>query len=266
MEVNLLKAIDPSVGASFQGMCMGYGGTHGSQNNDMCTLNINNDCDHWYYDSGSWRCAQDYGLGKNPDECSGHYFFLWDEPKTQGKDAYWAADQWKIHVDRWSPQIASLRARGTRITTPLFTDHLGPAIEKFQQFFERCGSVCSDPNSNYYIDVLATNQWLLNPESAHRDQEEWIKSEVDRIKQAHGGRPMILGNFAWLGASTADQAAEAIADSRIWDKAWSGLEGVFYFGATDYGGGTSNHFLSSVTSSGSTVGAALLDRCRAYNQ
>merc|ERR1712070_1215405 len=180
--------------------------------------------------------------------------------------AEWAADQWKEHVDAWSPQIQALRARGTRITTPLFTDHGGPATDKFQQFFDRCGDVCSDPHSNYYIDVLATNQWLLNPQSAHSNQEEWIRNEINQIRQKNGNRPAILANFAWLGASTGDQAVGAIANSRIWDRSWSGLEAVFYFGATDFGGGTSNHFLYSQTSDGSTVGAELISRCQDYNR
>jgi len=272
-EVNRLKAIDPVVGQSFERMCMGYGGTHPpahlgktTEDRDLCTLNINNDCDHWFEVSGQWRCARNYGISKNPDDCLGRYFFLWDEPKTQGLDARWAADQWIRHVDRWGPQIESMRSRGTRITTPLFTDHQGPALDKFRRFFERCGSRCSDPSSNYYINVLATNQWLQDPQSGHGRQEDWIKAEIVQISQNNGNRPVVLGNFAWLGASTADEAADAIANSRIWDRTWSGLEAVFYFGATDFGGRTSNHFLYSTTSSGSTVGAALINRCRAYNR
>merc|ERR1712137_136570 len=61
-------------------------------------------------------------------------------------------------------------------------------------------------------------------------------------------------------------AEEAIRNSRIWDRSWSGLEAVFYFGATDYGAGTVNHRLWDRTSSGSTVAAALVERCRAYNR
>merc|ERR1711953_574141 len=95
--------------------------------------------------------------------------------------------------------------------------------------------------------------------------KDLLKNEVDLIRQNNGNRPVILGNFAWLGANTADQAVEAIANSRIFDRSWSGLEAVFYFGATDYGGGTSNNFLHSQASSGSTVGAALISRCRSHN-
>jgi len=271
-EVARLEAMDPAVGSSFERMCMGYGGTHpqswqglAAEDRDMCTLNINNDCSHWYQDSGgAWRCARDFGLGKSPEECRGRYLFLWDEPATQGLTAEWAADQWKTHVDRWAPEMAALRARGTRVTSPLFTG--GGARDELRRFLARCGSACSDPASAYYVDVLATNQWLLSPASAHASQEEWIRNEVAAMSQAHEGRPVILGNFAWLGGTTADQAAEAIASSRIWDRSWSGLEAVFYFAATDFGGGTAHHRLGDVTSTGSTVGAALLDRCRAYNQ
>lgn len=253
-------------------MCMGYGGTHppaelGAEDRDMCTLNINNDCSHWYREAwGEWRCARDYGISKSPDACSGRYFFLWDEPATQGLSAEWAATQWKTHVDRWPEEIAAMRARGTRVTTPLFTDHGEPARDKFRRFFARCGSDCSDPSSRYYIDVLAVNQWLLHPESQHRNQEQWIKDQVETIGQDNGNRPVILGNFAWLGATTADQAVEGILHSRIWDRSWSGLEAVFYFAATDYGGGTRNHFLDSRNSAGTTVAAALVERCRGYSQ
>jgi len=273
-EVALLEAIDPAVGSSFKHMCMGYGGTHPPswngltpEDRDMCTLNINNDCSHWYQDTmGAWQCARDYGLSKSPDDCGGRYLFLWDEPMTQGLSAEWAADQWKTHVDKWTPEMAALRNRGTRVTSPLFTDNGGAAQDKLQRFFAHCGPACSDPASPYYVDVLATNQWLLSPSSAHPDQEEWIKREVAAMSEANSGRPVILGNFAWLGGTTADQAAEAIRSSRIWDRSWSGLEAVFYFAATDYGGNTLYHRLSDTTSSGSTVGAALVERCRAYGR
>lgn len=235
------------------------------EDRDMCTLNINNDCDHWFLQDGQWTCARNYGIEKNPLECHGRYFFLWDEPMTQGLDAGWAAEQWRRHVDRWGPQIRAMRGNGTRVTTPLFTDHGGPAAEKFQAFFSRCGIECSTPGSDYYIDVLATNQWLLSPQSSHTDREEWIRNEVNQISQNHGNRPVILGNFAWLHANSADQQVEAITNSRIWDRAWSGLEAVFYFGATDFGGNTTNNFLSSQTSTGSTIAGALVNRCRAYN-
>jgi hypothetical protein len=265
-------AIDPTVGRSFEQMCMGYGGSHPpggrtAEDRDMCTLNINNDCSHWYQAAwGEWRCARDYGISKSPDSCGSRYFFLWDEPMTQGLSAEWAADQWKKHVDRWAPEMAAMRARGIRVTTPLFTDHGGPANEKFRRFFARCGDDCSNPNSRYYIDVLATNQWLLFPKANHRGQEDWIKDQVQNISQWNRNRPVILGNFAWLGAYSADDHAEAIMTSRIFDRSWSGLEAVFYFAAMDYGAGTANHFLGSPTSSGSTVGAALIQRCREYNR
>jgi hypothetical protein len=158
-----------------------------------------------------------------------------------------------------------MRGNGTRVTTPLFTDHGGTAQEKFRRFFERCGEDCSDPNSDYYIDVLGTNQWLLNPQASHSDRENWIRSEINQISQNHGSRPVVLGNFGWLNATTADEQVEAISNSRIWDRSWSGLEAVFYFGATDFGGGTINNFLYSQTSAGSTIGSALIERCQAYN-
>jgi len=272
-EVDRLKVKNPAVGESFAQMCMGYGGTHpptwlgkNDKDRDLCTLNINNDCDHWYEATpGNWECAMNYGIDKNPDDCHGNYFFLWDEPMTQGKDAAWAARQWKKHVTKWSSQIVAMKSRGVRVTTPLFTDHGGSVTDKLTAFFDNCAE-CNDPSSAYYIDVLAMNQWLLNPRRERNAQEKWIRSEVAAIRKAHAERPAVLSNFAWLGATTADEQAEAIANSRIWDRAWSGLEAVYYFSATDYGGGTVNNGLDSVTRDGTTIGEALLKRCSAYQR
>jgi len=258
------------VGESFATMCMGYGGTHPpawegktSEDRDMCTLNMNNDCDHWYQDSesGQWRCAQNYGISKNPEECHGQYFFLWDEPQTQGRDAVWAATQWKAHVARWRSQLLTSRNRGLRVTSPAFTDHGGPARQKFQDFFSACPE-CDDPSSAYYIDVLAMNQWLLDDAFEHPQQEDWIKEETEAISSNNRNRPVVLMNFGWLGAETADQQAQIISNSRIFDPAWSGLEAVFYFAATDFGGGTRNNFLDAATSDGSSIGQALQQRCQ----
>lgn len=278
-DVETLANSNQAVGNTFSTMCMGYGGTHPppsggytDADRDMCTLNINNDCLNWYEASpGHWQCNRDYGLSKNPADCKGdpapRYFFLWDEPQTQGKDAVWAAEQWKRHVDKWSAEIAALRARGTKITSPLFTDHQGSAVSKFEEFFRRCNQLqigCSDPNSNYYIDVLLTNQWLLGARSEHANQEQWIKDTMATVSAQWDNRPVILGNFAWLGAKTADSQIEVIAQSRIFDREWSGLEAVFYFAAIDYGGGTENNALTDMGTHGTTIGDALINRCSAY--
>jgi len=262
-------------------MCMGYGGTHPrtwegytNADRDMCTLNINNDCWDWYEASpGKWECNKNFGISKNPDDCVGspaaEYFFLWDEPQTQGYSARWAAEQWKKHVDSWSSQMAALRARGTKVTSPLFTDYKGPAKDKFVQFFQRCNELqigCSDPTSPYYIDVLLTNQWLRGDVSQHAGREQWIKDTMATISAQWNNRAVILGNFAWLGAQSADDQINMITRSRIFDRDWSGLEAVFYFGAEDYGDRTKNNGLSSAGSSGITIGEALMNRCAVYQQ
>merc|ERR1740121_2986713 len=124
---------------------------------------------------------------------------------TQGLSAEWAAQQWKAHVDRWPSEMAALRDRGTRITSPMFSDFKGPVHDKFQSFFEHCGDGCSDPDSPYFLDVLATNQWLTGSSSNHAGNEQWIKKEVAKLSKDNGDRPVILGNFGWIGATTADQ-------------------------------------------------------------
>lgn len=269
--VAYLTGLDAKVGASFAEMCMGYGGTHPQTwngqtdaNRDMCSLNINNDCEAWVPCPTGWCCQQNYGISKDPRDCHGRYFFLWDEPQTQGKNARWAAQQWKRHVDAWDSEMQELRSRGTMVTSPLFTDHQGPAKTKFEEFFSECGSGCSTPGHKYYIDKLLTNQWVLNERSRHAGQEQWIINTMADVSAQWGGRKVILGNFAWLGATSAAEQIQVLESSKIWDRTQSGLEAVFYFCGVDYGGGTSNHELTAARSDGMTVGQALINVCRQY--
>jgi len=274
-DADTVAAYDTEVAAALRHSCMGYGGTHPpswegftNDDRDMCTLSVQNDCFKWYEASrGNWKCQHSYGIDKNPDACDGEFLFLWDEPQTQGKSATWAAEQWKRHVDQWPSQISALRARGVKVTSPMFTDHGGPAQAKFEQFFKRCeqlGIGCSDPNSNYYINDLLTNQWLTGGKEGHAEQEVWIRNEMATISSKFSNRRVVLGNFAWIGAKSPDQQADVIMNSKIFDRDWSGLDGVFYFAAKDFGGNTRRNGLDQRTSSGKTLAELLANRCRQY--
>merc|ERR1711972_306177 len=98
----------------------------------------------------------------------------------------------------------------------------------------------------------------------HAGQEQWIKDTMAAISTRWNNRPVVLGNFAWLGAQRADDQIDLISRSRIFNRDWSGLEAVFYFAGVDYGGGTENNGLSSTGKSGTSIGQASMARCAAY--
>jgi len=108
---------DPTSDASMP--CYSYGGP-----NDPCALTNTND-------------AND-GLDKDPSGCtSGDTFFLWDEPDTQGRSYAWAATAWLGYAQAHASQLATLRQRGVRVTTPLLkADAPG---EYLDEFWRVCG-------------------------------------------------------------------------------------------------------------------------------
>eukprot|EP00928_Gymnodinium_smaydae_P083315 TRINITY_DN66548_c0_g1_i1.p1 TRINITY_DN66548_c0_g1~~TRINITY_DN66548_c0_g1_i1.p1 ORF type:complete len:563 (-),score=70.39 TRINITY_DN66548_c0_g1_i1:36-1610(-) len=231
-DLNYLK----SKGAKRPFLCMGYGGPA-----DPCTLNIHND-------------GRSYGVDKNPNNCKGPYLYLWDEPYTQKKNAEWAARHWRKYVDKWG------KINGKRIVSPVFT---GANIkDHFKQFFNACGRECSDPSSKYYIHVLGWNGWLgdwgnVNGEVA------WIKGKAKDLRSSFGNRPIILINFAYLGAKSADKQLLAL-NSDFFDPSKSGHEAVFYFSARDYGGKTVKNYLTDRMSNGRTIGEELVRVCNKH--
>eukprot|EP00928_Gymnodinium_smaydae_P069063 TRINITY_DN5243_c0_g1_i6.p1 TRINITY_DN5243_c0_g1~~TRINITY_DN5243_c0_g1_i6.p1 ORF type:complete len:253 (-),score=14.53 TRINITY_DN5243_c0_g1_i6:17-682(-) len=217
---------------------MGYGGY-----SDPCTLNMNND--------------RSNGANKDPTRCTDAYFYLWDEPATQGKDASWAAQEWQRYVKRWGSQLRKRRAEGMRVVSPIF--HGETVLNKFRTFFNGCRA-CSDPNSNMYIDILGFNAWL-GSWGQIRGQADWIKGNARELKRSYNNRPVFLINFAYLGGQTANDQKKAIIDSGIFDGKSTGIDAVYYFSARDFGGGTRNNELKARLSDGRTIGKLFVSKC-----
>jgi len=222
--------------------CFEYGGP-----TDPCSVNINND--------------RDAGSSKDPSACNRDTFYLWDEPITQGRSNQWAASTWISYADRWTSQLASARARGMKITTPLLTG--GDVVKQFQDFFAAC-SGCNDRSSPRYIDVIAFNAWI-GDWGTQSGQEDWIQQQASTLKQLYG-RPVYLTNYGRLGGTTAEAQATVI-DGRVYDSSYSNLDRVYYFAARDYGGKTINNYLTDVVAqTGQTLNQVLHARCGAVMQ
>merc|ERR1719223_2260604 len=141
-----------------------------------------------------------------------------------------------------------------KITTPLLHDD---PRQEFSTFFQLCPQ-CNDPSSNYYINIVSFNAWIGGwaPVSG---QVDWIRDITSSLKQTYN-RPVWLGYFGRLGGQSADDQLDAI-NSDVFIPSVSGLDGIYYFAAVDYGGGTKNNFLTSRASNGQTLGQALAQRC-----
>jgi len=222
--------------------CFSYGGP-----TDPCTLNCNND--------------NNCGLGKDPSACRQDTFYLWDEPQTQHKTNQWAATAWMQYADRWSDELQTARDRGMKITTPFFTG--GDVMSQFATFFGSYCESCSNPGSKYYLDVIAFNAWI-GSWGSQSGQEQWIQQQAASLKKAFPGRPVYLTNYGYLGGHTASQQ-DAIINGRIYDRTFSGLDAVYYFGAKDVSGQTFKNSLHDIIETGKnagrTIGQVLAGRC-----
>lgn len=219
--------------------CFAYGGP-----SDPCALTVTNDANS--------------GLDKDPSSCVGDTFFLWDEPDTQGKSYAWAGSSWLAYSTRFSAQIRSLRARGVKVTTPLLrADHASTHLDSF---WEACGAPCSDPNSPAFIDVIGVNpfcgSWNLpaGTEAGCRGGAAFV---VAAIEPARRGKPIYVTNWGYLGSSTAAAQLPALDASDAFFAPGSPVHRVYWFGARDYGGGTSNNMLTDVVMTGPRAGRTL---------
>ena len=74
-----------------------------------------------------------------------------------------------------------------------------------------------------------------------------------------------MTNWAYLGGATPSAQLPALEAIDAFFEAGSPVERVYWFGATDYGGGTSANFLTDVVETGArqgeTLGAILAARC-----
>jgi hypothetical protein len=222
--------------------CRGFG----KPNIDPCTLNINN---------GDWTTV-DPQIARQ-EGCN--YLWLWDEPVTQGWTNARAGQEWKRYVDMHEAQLAAARAAGLQVTSPAF--HGGEPVHEFEEFFNECGPQCSEPGNKYYIDVLQWNAWLMNGHD-QAGSENWILEQCGDLKREFGDRKVILGNFAHIGAKTAQVQIDAIRNSILIPPSQPELDAVYYFVSKDIGGGTENQGLREIGDNGETIGHALVTKCQ----
>lgn len=225
--------------------CFAYGGPE-----DPCSLNMNND--------------PNYGMDKDPSLCKGDTFYLWDEPDTQGQSYQWAGLQWVMYSTKWATQIQEMRKRGVRFTSPLMKADNIPTYAS--AFFSSCGSNCSNPNSTAYIDVFGVNVFCGPWNTEGKTQEEkcrgGIRYTMDQFRYSVPQKlPIYITNWSRLQVSQADDQIPAIDATDEFFSPEYNVERVYWFGATDYGGGSWNNFLVNATSAGSTLGQLWHQKC-----
>jgi len=153
-----------------------------------------------------------------------------------------------------------------RVTTPLLkADAPG---EYLDEFWRVCGEACSDPSSPAYIDIVAVNPfcgaWNLPVGTAEgcRGGAAYV---VDGLRGSLRGRPIHVTNWGYLGSATAEAQLAAMDATDAFFAPGSPVERVYWFGARDYGGGTTTNFLTDVVESGDRAGRTLgelwVERC-----
>lgn len=229
--------------------CFAYGGS-----GDPCHLSNTNDPDD--------------GRFKNPSACIGDTFYLWDEPDTQGKSYDWAGRTWLEYSRRFPNELRELKARGAKISSPLLKAG-GPGVltENMREFLASCGSACTDEWDPAYVDVIAINAFCgdFNGPSGCRGGASFIYNEALATSNAFGNVPVYITNWSRLQTSNPQDQVDAVnaIDAFFPSSAASNpvIERVYWFGATDFGGGSSNNFLTQVLADGSTLGEVWREKC-----
>ena len=192
-------------------------------------------------------------------------FSLNRQPDTQGKDYVWAGIEWANYAARFATEIKALRASGVKFTSPLLkAGGAGVVAKNLDTFYAACGPGCRDPSSSAYINVNAVNAfvgpWNKAGIEGCRDAASFMTGE---LKAYPDGLPWFITNWSRLGTSNIDEQADAMKVLNLFFAAGSRIQRIYWFGATDYGGASSNNFLTKVTSSGLTLGQVWKANCDA---
>jgi hypothetical protein len=235
--------------------CFAYGGL-----GDPCHLSNTNDSND--------------GLDKDPLNCKGDTFYLWDEPDTQGKTYDWAGKAWYVYSRKFETELRQLRTSGIKITSPLLkAGGEGVLGNNLDEFLNACGDACTNKDDPAYIDVIAVNAFCgdFNGPSGCRGGAAFIYNEVTKISRSTTSDniilPVYITNWSRLGTSNPDDQIDAIdAIDEFFPSSNNDNDGVvkrvYWFGATDYGGASSNNFLANILSDGkTTLGKYWLDKC-----
>jgi len=232
--------------------CFAYGGS-----GDPCHLSNNNDPND--------------GLYKNPAMCSGDTLYLWDEPDTQGRSYNWSGREWLEYSRRFSNELKEIRStRGFKVTSPMLkAGGPGALLSNLKAFYDACGAPCSDKNDPAYIDVIAINGFCgdFNGPAGCRGGAAFIYNEAINTSRAYQNIPVYITNWSRLQTANPQDQVEAIEaieeffPSTIEADAERIVQRVYWFGATDFGGGSSNNFLTNVLSDGNTLGELWRNKC-----
>jgi len=230
--------------------CYSYGGP-----GDPCALHDNNDPNH--------------GLDKDPGNCRGDTFYLWDEPVETNKRRSMevVVSQWKQYVHKFHASFDKLRKRGVMVTTPMFKAG-GEFHKRFNQWFQLCPE-CKDPKSSYFTGVIAINLFCNSSPNNCAGGAQWsvgMFRKIDAVANAPK-LPVYITNWAMLGGdATSDRQKDAMAAATHFFGGTSPVARVYWFGATDYGGGAQDRcLLSTRTSDGKTLGDFWKKTCDAIN-
>lgn len=226
--------------------CFAYGGS-----GDPCHLSNNNDGND--------------GLDKDPSLCGEDTFYLWDEPDTQGKSYEWAGKAWYEYSRKFETELRQFRSDGIKVTSPLLkAGGEGVLGHNLDVFLKSCGQACSDENDPAYIDVIAVNAFCgdFNGPSGCRGGAAFINNEAGKISRSNANRPVYVTNWSRLGSSDPHDQLEAMeAIDEFFPNTSGVVERVYWFGATDFGGGSSNNLLTNLLSDGTTLGEYWFDKC-----
>lgn len=229
--------------------CFAYGGA-----GDPCHLSNNNDPND--------------GLDKDPSLCFGDTLYLWDEPDTQGKDYTWAGAAWAQYAVLFSEQLVLMREAGTKVTSPLVRAGGSDVIKsRIDDFFSGCGPACREPNSPAFIDIVAVNAfcgpWNGSP-SYCRGGADFIVDEVRKVYDTYD-LPVYVTNWSRLETTSTNDQVNAIDAIDAFFVLGSPIERVYWFGATDYGGGSANNFFTDTVGDGRTLGQVWKEKCDTLN-
>ena len=229
--------------------CFAYGGS-----GDPCHLSNTNDPND--------------GRFKDPSACFGDTLYLWDEPDTQGENYDWAGTTWLDYSRRFSNELRTMRARGTKVTSPMLKAG-GPGVltKNLDDFFNSCGSACTDPSDPAYIGVIAINAFCgdFNGPAGCRGGAAFIYNEAITTSSSFSNIPVYITNWSKLQTSNPQDQVDAInAIEEFFPSSAASnpvVERVYWFGATDFGGGSSNNFLTQMLADGSTLGEIWRNKC-----
>ena len=234
--------------------CFAYGGI-----GDPCHLNNNNDIND--------------GRNKDPSNCLGDTFYLWDEPDTQGKSYDWAGRTWLEYSRQFANEINEMRrSSGTKITSPMLkAGGPGTLDRNLNDFFNACGSPCYDKNDPAYIDIIAINAFCgdFNGPAGCRGGAAFIYNEAISASKSFQNIPVYITNWSRLQTNDPQDQVDAVNAIEEFFPADDGtndddlvVQRVYWFGATDFGGDSSNNFLTTVLADGNTLGELWRNKCK----